>query len=108
MQLANIQWSQTEQDIAQAALTTAYQRESAALMQEVSNRAQAIANLEELWVLHDFLSVRRHEIEGKYVFEPISLIFVFAQLVQEGWLQLTDLTGIDPDKQTKIVALTRM
>ncbi len=108
MQLANIQWSQTEQDIAQVALATAYQRESTALLQEVRDRTQAIANLEELWALHDFLSARRHEIEGKYVFEPISLIFVFAQLVQEGWLQLADLTGLDPDKQTKIVALTRM
>lgn len=108
MQLANIQWSQTEQDTAQAALATAYQRESLALMQEVRDRAQAITTLEELWVLHDFLSVRRHEIEGKYAFEPLSLIFVFAQLVKEGWLQMADFTELDPDKQTKIVALARM
>jgi hypothetical protein len=108
MQLANIQWSQNEQDIAQAALTVAQQRESMALMREVGDRVQAITKLEDLWVLHDFLSARRHEIEGKYVFEPISLIFVFAQLVKEGWLQLADLTGLEPDKQTKIGALARM
>ncbi|MDX2230442.1 MAG: hypothetical protein NW220_12445 [Leptolyngbyaceae cyanobacterium bins.349] len=108
MQLANIQWSSVEEEIARTVFERAYQREITALMQQVRERANAIASLEELWMLHDFLSVRRHEIDGKYEFDQASLIFVFAELLKEGWLQFDELAGLAPEKQTKIAALTRM
>jgi hypothetical protein len=36
------------------------------------------------------------------------LIFVFAQLVREGWLHIKDLEGLEVDKIAKVSALTRM
>ncbi|NJM74095.1 MAG: hypothetical protein HC862_30640, partial [Scytonema sp. RU_4_4] len=52
----------------------------------------------DLWRLHDFLSARRHEVEGKYDYQYSVLLFVFAGLVKEGWLHLTELEGLDKDK----------
>jgi len=108
MQFTNLQWTEKEEKIAQAAFEKAHQREIAALVQEVRQRAETISKVEDLWKLHDFLSVRRHEIDGKYEYQDLALIFVFAQLVKEGWLEFSELEGIDLEKQTKIAALSRM
>ncbi len=107
MQLSN-GWTKTEQQIAQKAFKKAHQREVNHLIQQVRDNASEIAELEDLWSLHDFLSARRHDIEGKYDYRESMLLFVFAQLIQQGWLYLDDLEGLSKDKLTKISALTRM
>ncbi|GAB4152602.1 MAG: hypothetical protein Fur0046_32300 [Cyanobacteria bacterium J069] len=108
MQASDIQWSQTEKSVAQAAFNQAYEREVQALIAEVNARAGDIEKLDDLWTLHDFLSARRHDLDGKYDYRYSVLIFVFARLVQEGWLQLHELEGLEADKLTKVAALTRM
>lgn len=65
-------------------------------------------DLGELWQLHDFLSAKRHEIEGKYDYQYSVLLFVFAGLVKEGWLHLNELQGLDKDKLSKVAVLSRM
>lgn len=106
--MSNVEWSSAEKQVAQHAFETAYQREIKALIQEVRDRASGIRELEDMWRLHDFLSARRHEIDGKYDDRDTALIFVFAQLVKEGWLHLNELEGLTPEKLTKVAALTRM
>lgn len=101
-------WSMEELEVAQSALQLAYQREIQALLAEVKSRSAALTQIEELWHLHDFLSARRHDIDGKYDFDYASLLFAFAKLIKDGWLQKTDLVGLDQGKLAKITALTRM
>ncbi|NEO28224.1 MAG: hypothetical protein F6K03_15420, partial [Kamptonema sp. SIO4C4] len=101
-------WSQAEKQVARVAFETAHNREAEAILEEVRKTATAIADLEEVWRLHDFLSARRHDMDGKYDFRYSNLIFVFAQLVGEGWLSLEDLEGLAREKLTKISALSRM
>ncbi len=108
MQVSNAEWSQAEQKVAQAAFDQAYEREINALIKEVREQTGAIAELNDVWRLHDFLSAKRHEIDGKYDYRYSGLIFVFARLVKEGWLDLNELEGFDKDKLTKIAALARM
>jgi hypothetical protein len=108
MQASDIQWSQLEKTIAQAAFNRARERETKALIEEVRKRAEAITEIDDMWRLHDFLSARRHDIDGKYDYRYSVLIFVFAQLVKEGWLHLDELDGLDANKLTKVAALTRM
>lgn len=108
MQVTEIDWSKTEKQIAQAAFDQAYQREIAALIQQVREGAGAIAALEDLWQLHDFLSAKRHEIDGKYDYRYSVLIFVFSRLIREGWLHPNELNGLSPDKLTKITVLAQM
>jgi len=108
MQTSDIEWSKSEQKVAQAAFQKAYERENTALLQEVRQKATTIATLEDLWCLHDFLSARRHDLDGKYDYRYSVLIFVFARLVKEGWLQLNELNGLTPEKLTKVAVLARM
>jgi hypothetical protein len=108
MQVSDAEWSKSEKKIAQTAFEQAYERETTALMKEVREKASAIATLDDIWQLHDFLSAKRHEIDGKYDYRYSVLVFVFATLVREGWLHLDELKGMSADKLTKIAVLTRM
>ncbi|HSM83997.1 MAG TPA: hypothetical protein VLS96_20065 [Nodosilinea sp.] len=108
MQTTELQWTAQEQSIAKAAFTKAYEREIQALVQTVRAQASSLAGTEDIWHLHDFLSARRHELDGKYDDREAALLFVFADLVKEGWLSLEDLDGLHALKLSKIAALTRM
>lgn len=108
MQVTDTEWSQTEQNIAQAAFDKAYNREINALIKEINEKASVISQIEDIWGLHDYLSARRHEIDGKYDYRYSVLIFVFARLLKEGWLRLDELEGLAVDKLKKVTALSRM
>jgi Photoprotection regulator fluorescence recovery protein len=108
MQVSNAEWSMAEQQVAQTAFKQAYAREINALIEAAQAKAIAISEIEDLWRLHDFLSAKRHEVDGKYDYQYSALIFVFAELIKEGWLHLSELEGLERDKLAKIAALTRM
>ncbi|BAZ14267.1 hypothetical protein NIES4071_61070 [Calothrix sp. NIES-4071] len=108
MQATDIQWSKTEQEVAKAAFDKAYEREISALIEQVHQQAATITQLDEIWVLHDYLSARRHDIDGKYDYKYSVLIFVFARLLKEGWLHLDELEGLEKEKLKKVTALSRM
>jgi hypothetical protein len=108
MQVSEMEWSVAEKTIAKSAFDRAYEREINALLTDVRERAGRILELKDVWHLHDFLSAKRHEIDGKYDDRDSMLIFVFADLVREGWLQLSELDGIHRDKIAKVGALSRM
>jgi Photoprotection regulator fluorescence recovery protein len=108
MQVSNAEWSQTEQEIAEEVFKRAYEREINALIQTVCEKANSIAQPDDMWSLHDFLSARRHDVDGKYEYAYSSLLFVFAKLLKEGWLNLDELNGLSKDKLAKIAALARM
>ncbi|WOD38316.1 hypothetical protein [Nodosilinea sp. E11] len=108
MQTSELQWTAQEQSIAKAAFAKAYQREIQALVQLVRQQASTIAGTDDIWHLHDFLSARRHELDGKYDDRESALLFVLADLVKENWLSFADLEGLDALKLSKITALTRM
>ena len=108
MQVSEIIWSETEKRVADQAFKRANEREIATLIKHVNQKATENQHIEELWQLHDFLSAKRHQIDGKYDYRLSDLIFVFAELLKEGWLTLDDLAGLEPDKLAKIAALAKM
>jgi Photoprotection regulator fluorescence recovery protein len=108
MPVSEIIWSDTEQAIAQTAFQTAYQRETETLIEHIREQSSQIKMIDEIWQMHDYLSARRHQIDGKYDYRYGSLVFVFAQLLKEGWLKIDDLQGLEKDKLAKITALSRM
>jgi hypothetical protein len=101
-------WSEAEETVAKQALQTAYTRETTALIGLIRDRASSVTELEDLWHLHDLLSTKRYEIDGKYAYDASSVLFDFADLVKQGWLSLEDLKGLKPEMLLKISALTRM
>ncbi len=108
MQVTDTEWSHIEQNIAQVAFDKAYDREINALIKEINEKASVISQIEDIWGLHDYLSARRHDIDGKYDYRYSVLVFVFARLVKEGWLQIDDLEGLEASKLKKVTALSRM
>ena len=108
LEVSKNKFSEIEENIAKQALQTAHQREVSALISQVRDRANTITELEDLWYLHDLLSTKRYEIDGKYVYNCSTLVFDFARLVQEGWLNLDDLSGFPAAMLSKISVLARM
>jgi hypothetical protein len=101
-------WTEIEKKVARSAFEQAYKREIEALMQQVQQKISTLVELDDIWRLHDFLSARRYEVEGKYDYQYPVLLFVFAGLIKDGWLHLTELDGLDKDKLSKVAALSRM
>jgi len=101
-------WTETEKEIAYKAFKIANERETETLIKYICQKATEITKVDDLWQLNDFLSARRHQMEGKYDYRFSVLIFVFAELLKEGWLSPDDLAGLEPEKITKIAALARM
>ncbi|HAC63329.1 MAG TPA: hypothetical protein DCF68_07245 [Cyanothece sp. UBA12306] len=106
--MSEINWSENEKKAADEIFKRAYEREINSLIEEVRQKAIDTAEIDDLWRLHDFLSARRHEIDGKYDYRYSVLIFVFARLLKEGWLSLDELKALEPNKLAKINALARM
>ncbi len=100
-----MKWSETEKKAAQVALQRAKERETGTLLKEIRSKASAIAELDEVWHLHSFLSAKRHEIDGKYDDRDSVLISVLARLLKERWLHLDELEGLAQDKLALLAAL---
>lgn len=100
-------WTDTEEAVAREAFERAYGRAVAQLVDAVRSRADGLSNAETVWQLHDFLSIERHTIEGRFDFRLDGILFVFASLVKESLLALEELDGLAPEKLAKISAMSR-
>ncbi|MDA0268481.1 MAG: hypothetical protein O2890_08990 [Cyanobacteria bacterium] len=101
-------WNSEEIRIAQAALQKAHASEIAALISYVQVQASSVTAPEDVWQLHDFLSAKRHDIDGKYDDRESFLMYTLSRLIKDGLLTLAELEGLSVDKKTKINLLTRM
>lgn len=100
-------WSAVEQDVAREAFAKAYARAVQKLVKQVQDRAAALGSADALWQLHDFLSIERHTMEGRFDFRLDGILFVFASLVKERLLDMDELAGLDSDKLAKIAAMSQ-
>ena len=108
MQVMNAEWTTVEDNTARKAFDTAYKREISALIESVRHQASSLSEIDDIWRLHDFLSVKRHEVDGRYEYHLPMLVFIFAGLVKDGWLSLDELEGLNVNKIAKIAALACM
>ncbi|MFM8524856.1 MAG: hypothetical protein ACKOCM_04465 [Cyanobacteriota bacterium] len=99
-------WSEEEQTLAREAFEQAHGRAIARLISTIQARANTLNSAESVWQLHDFLSIERHTIEGRFAFQFDGILFVFASLVKEGLLELSELGGLDHQKLAKIKAMS--
>ena len=101
-------WTTAEQALAQAVFDRAMAREVESLIGDLHAKIATLSRSEEVWQLHDFLSIRRHEIEGRFDFRLSGLLFVFASFLKDGLVSIEELEGLSPDKLAKITAMARM
>lgn len=100
-------WSEAEQSIARTAFETAYARAVSRLVASVQSQASGLSDASSVWVLHDFLSIERHTIEGRFDFRLEGILFAFASMVKDQLLQLEELEGLSADKLAKVSAMSR-
>ena len=100
-------WSVEEQSVAQQAFASAQQRAIEGLIHAVRLQAGGLDSVESLWQLHDFLSIQRHAMEGRFDFRLDGILFVFAGLVKDGLLAIDELAGLEADKLAKIRAMAQ-
>ncbi|AFZ46543.1 hypothetical protein Cyast_0565 [Cyanobacterium stanieri PCC 7202] len=101
-------WTETEIEISERVLKKAYERETKTLVEKVKNKIENLQQVEELWQVHDLLSSKRYDLDGKYDNREPMLVFTFAQLLKEGWINLEELTGLEKGKLAQISSLARM
>jgi hypothetical protein len=100
-------WTDTEQAIAREAFDRAYGRATEQLIGAIQSRSAVLSSAEGVWELHDFLSIERHTMEGRFDFRLEGILFVFASLVKDNLLQLEELHGLTADKVAKVAAMAR-
>jgi hypothetical protein len=100
-------WTVQEQTTARSAFDAAHSRAVDSLIATVQAEAARLTSVDALWQLHDYLSIQRHGIEGRFDFRLDGLLFVFASLVKDGLLGLDELDGLDAEKLAKITAMAR-
>jgi hypothetical protein len=100
-------WSELEQQIARTAFDAAHGRALTSLIGEVQLQAALVDSAGALWQLHDYLSIQRHRIEGRFDFRPQAILFLFASLVQDNLLDLAELEGLADGKLAKIRAMAQ-
>ena len=100
-------WTPSELALAREAFDRAYERAIDRLVLAVRTRSAALATADSIWDLHDFLSIQRHSMEGRFHFQVEGILFVFAGLVKEDLLQLEELAGLEREKLAKIAAMAR-
>jgi hypothetical protein len=98
-------WSKSEKVIARRAFDTAYKRECDAILGRLKGMVAVAKEPDDIWQIHNFLTEQRDAIDEKYRYRYSILIFVFARLLNEGWLKLTDLEGLGEEKIKEIVKL---
>jgi hypothetical protein len=100
-------WTELEQQIARTAYDAAHSRALASLILEIQLQAALVDSAAALWQLHDYLSIQRHRIEGRFDFRPQPILFLFASLVKDKLLDLAELEGLADAKLAKIRAMAQ-
>ena len=100
-------WTELEQRIARTAFDNAHGRAIASLINEIQLQAALVDSSGALWQLHDYLSIQRHRIEGRFDFRPQPILFLFASLVKDNLLNLEELDGLADAKLAKIRAMAQ-
>ena len=100
-------WSDLELAVAREAFDRAYGRAIDQLVAAVRSRSADLASADAVWALHDFLSIQRHTMEGRFDFQLDGILFIFAGLVKDELLRLEELSGLEREKLSKIAAMAR-
>jgi hypothetical protein len=98
MDFRELKWSKVEKVAARRAFEGAYRKECGAIAAKIKEMAAAASEPEDLWRIHDVLTKQRRQTDEKYDYRYSVLLFVFARLLQEGWIAETDLQGLAHDK----------
>lgn len=102
MNIKDMKWTSTEKKIARATFDLAYNREMEEIIKSLREKIHRLESNENVWQLENYLSNRRQIVDSKYDYRYSKLIFVFGQLLGEGFLKEEDIIQLSEDKLTAI------
>jgi len=102
--IINESWSKLQKKHARELFDLARDREYKALIEEIS--ALEITSSDEVWELRDKLNRKAKEMDRRYDYRYSQLIFVFAELVNTGYLSLKELAELGEEKLEEIRKLS--
>lgn len=98
--MMNESWSKSQKKHARELFDLALDREYKSLLEEIN--ALRIESRDEVWELRDRLNQKAKEMDRKYDYRYSQLIFVFAQLLHEGYLSLDEISVLGEEKLEEI------
>ena len=96
-------WTKAEKKHARELFDLALKREYKALIDELNGLQ--ITSRDEVWELRERLNRKAKEMDRKYDYRYSRLIYVFAQLLHEGYLTEKELSVLGEDKVKAILLL---
>lgn len=96
--MMDFKWSATEKKAAKRAFDKALEKECASIMATLKDLAAKAEKPEDMWAVNDYLTRQRRAIDEKYDYRYSQLVFVFARLLRENWIEETDLQGLGEEK----------
>jgi Photoprotection regulator fluorescence recovery protein len=95
-------WSPAEKRAARQAFEAAWARECAAIRREAGAMLERSSDPADVWRVHDYLSEKRREVDGKYDYRYSVLVSVLGRLVAEGWITEEELARLAPERREQI------
>lgn len=103
--MSDTKWSKKEKSIARKVFDSAYHKECLHVIKTIKDKAAQLNNPEDIWEFQEHLDQRLKEIGQKYDYRYSILILVFAQLLQQGWIDISELEGLNAEKIDRIKSL---
>jgi hypothetical protein len=95
-------WTPTEKKLARNAFDKAFERQCAAITEEVRRMLQSAAAPSDIFRVQEYLTEQRRIVDRVYDYRYSRLLDVFGRLLSDGWLREGDLDGLQPEKIGKI------
>ena len=104
----DIKWSASEKKVARGVVDAAFKRECAAILSKLKKLAASATTPQDMWAINDYLDRQRRDIDSKYDYRYSQLIFVFARLLRENWIEEEELHGLSAQKLAYIQCIATL
>ena len=101
-------WSDSEKKLAHRVYEEARLSELAETLSGFKARAAALASVDDMWLLEEFLRNRRRDLDEKYQYRYSQLPWLFARLVREQRVTPDQLVGLSEEKRSEILRLASL
>lgn len=98
----DLKWSGSEKMIARRAFDKAHDRALEKTVADFKVRAAAVTTPDEMWAIGADLYRQRRKPGNMFDFRYSQLLFVFPQLIREGYLDEQELSGLSDEKIDEI------
>ncbi len=105
--MSDLEWTPSEKKIARRAYETALDAALARILTEFKAKAAQVATPSEMWDLEEYLRRQRKHIDTIFDYRYSQLIFGFAVLIREGYLDEGSLAGLSEEKLEAIRRVLR-